>query len=84
MTSYQTVPHLALSEIVTDLDRVLGTLQAVANEMDTRYRRFQAMGVRNIQGFNEKQTTNKLPYWVVVIDELADLMMTAPDQVQRL
>ncbi len=84
MTAYQTVPHLAFSEIVTDLDRVLGTLQAVANEMDTRYRRFQAMGVRNIQGFNEKQTTNKLPYWVVVIDELADLMMTAPDQVQRL
>ena len=84
MTAYQTVPHLAFSEIVTDLDRVLGTLQAVANEMDTRYRRFQAMGVRNIQGFNEKKPDNKLPYWVVVIDELADLMMTAPDQVQRL
>jgi len=84
MTTYQAIPHLAFSEIVRDLDRVLGTLQAVANEMDTRYRRFQAMGVRNIQGFNEKQTGNKLPYWVVVIDELADLMMTAPDQVQRL
>jgi len=84
MTAYQAIPHLAFSEIVRDLDRVLGTLQAVANEMDTRYRRFQAMGVRNIQGFNEKQTANKLPYWVVVIDELADLMMTAPDQVQRL
>ncbi len=84
MTAYQTVPHLAFSEIVTDLDRVLGTLQAVANEMDARYRRFQAMGVRNIQGYNEKKSDEKLPYWVVVIDELADLMMTAPDQVQRL
>ena len=84
MTAYQTVPHLAFSEIVTDLDRVLGTLQAVANEMDARYRRFQAMGVRNIQGYNDKKTDAKLPYWVVVIDELADLMMTAPDQVQRL
>ena len=84
MTAYQTVPHLAFSEIVTDLDRVLGTLQAVANEMDARYRRFQAMGVRNIQGYNEKKPDAKLPYWVVVIDELADLMMTAPDQVQRL
>ena len=84
MTAYQTVPHLAFSEIVTDLDRVLGTLQAVANEMDARYRRFQAMGVRNIQGYNEKKPDDQLPYWVVVIDELADLMMTAPDQVQRL
>ena len=84
MTAYASVPHLAFSEIITDLDRVLGTLQAVANEMDARYRKFQALGVRNIQGYNEKTTGDPLPYWVVVIDELADLMMTAPDQVQRL
>ena len=84
MTAYASVPHLAFSEIITDLDRVLGTLQAVANEMDARYRKFQALGVRNIEGYNEKTTGDPLPYWVVVIDELADLMMTAPDQVQRL
>ena len=83
LTSFGQIPHLAFSEIVVEMDRVVGTLQAVINEMDTRYRRFAQEGVRNIERFNEKNPTRRLPYWVVVIDELADLMMAVPYQVEH-
>jgi S-DNA-T family DNA segregation ATPase FtsK/SpoIIIE len=83
LTSFGEIPHLAFSEIVVEMDRVVGTLQAVINEMDTRYRRFAQEGVRNIERFNEKNPTRRLPYWVVVIDELADLMMAVPYQVEH-
>ena len=83
LTSFGKIPHLAFSEIVVEMDRVVGTLQAVINEMDTRYRRFAQESVRNIERFNEKNPTRRLPYWVVVIDELADLMMAVPYQVEH-
>ena len=83
LTSFGQIPHLAFSEIVVEMDRVVGTLQAVINEMDTRYRRFAQEGVRNIERFNEKNPGRRLPYWVVVIDELADLMMAVPYQVEH-
>jgi S-DNA-T family DNA segregation ATPase FtsK/SpoIIIE len=52
--------------------------------MDSRYRRFASIGVRNIEGYNKSpQASHPLPYWVVVIDELADLMMAAPFEVER-
>ncbi len=82
MTPYTPIPHLAFSEIVVEMDRVVGTLQAVINEMETRYRRFAQVGVRNIERYNEKEA-RKLPYWVVIIDELADLMLAAPYQVEH-
>ena len=66
------------------MDEVVGTLQAVIHEMDSRYRRFAEMGVRNIEGYNKSpRASHKLPYWVVIIDELADLMMAAPYEVER-
>ncbi|MGE3961558.1 MAG: DNA translocase FtsK [Dehalococcoidia bacterium] len=82
MTGYAPIPHLAYSEIIVDMDRVVGTLQAVINEMETRYRRFAQVGVRNIERYNEKEA-RPLPYWVVIIDELADLMLAAPYQVEH-
>jgi len=82
MTGYAPIPHLAYSEIIVDMDRVVGTLQAVINEMETRYRKFAQVGVRNIERFNEKEA-RPLPYWVVIIDELADLMLAAPYQVEH-
>ncbi|MCK9485108.1 MAG: DNA translocase FtsK [Dehalococcoidia bacterium] len=82
LTGFAPIPHLAYSEIIVDMDRVVGTLQAVINEMETRYRRFAQVGVRNIQRYNEKEP-RKLPYWVVIIDELADLMLAAPYQVEH-
>ena len=83
LTAFAKIPHLAFSEIVVDLERVVGTLQAVINEMDSRYRRFAQAGVRDIRGYNERESGPQVPYWVVVIDELADLMIAAPYQVER-
>ncbi len=83
LTAFGAIPHLAFSEIVVEMDRVVGTLQAVINEMENRYRRFAQAGVRNIERFNEKFPGHELPYWVVVIDELADLMLAAPYQVEN-
>ena len=78
------IPHLAFSKIIIEIEEVVGTLQAIIHEMDSRYRRFASIGVRNIEAFNKSpRATHKIPYWVIVIDELADLMMAAPFQVER-
>ncbi len=84
LSQFATIPHLAFSSIIVDVDKVPGTLQAIIHEMDTRYRRFAALAVRNIEGYNRSpKVAQKLPYWVVIIDELADLMMAAPYEVER-
>ncbi len=85
LTGYNGIPHL-LTPVIVDLDKVVGTLQWVSREMDTRYRRFAEAGARNIAEFNrqaDKDGEEKLPYIVVVIDELADLMLMAPDETER-
>jgi S-DNA-T family DNA segregation ATPase FtsK/SpoIIIE len=84
LANFAEIPHLAFSKIITDTEEVVGTLQAIIHEMDSRYRRFASIGVRNIEGYNKSpQASHPLPYWVVVIDELADLMMAAPYEVER-
>ena len=86
LTPYANIPHLAFSNIIVDMDRVVGTLQAIINEMESRYRRFAAAGVRDLRRYNEVASKSggvKLPYWVVVVDELADLMLVAPYQVEN-
>ncbi|MEZ4554619.1 MAG: DNA translocase FtsK [Dehalococcoidia bacterium] len=83
LTTFESIPHLAFSNIVVDMDKVVGTLQAVIHEMESRYRRFAQAGVRNIKRYNEVVEGKGLPYWVVIIDELADLMMAAPYQVEQ-
>jgi S-DNA-T family DNA segregation ATPase FtsK/SpoIIIE len=84
LTPFSDIPHLAFSSIITDVDQVVGTLQAVIHEMESRYRRFSALGVRNIETYNRHASgPSPLPYWVVIIDELADLMMAAPYEVER-
>lgn len=82
---YSRLPHLAFSEVIVDMDKVVGTLQAVVAEMDARYRKFGELGVRNIEAYNRHpRVLKKLPYWVLIIDELADLMMVAPFEVEKL
>ena len=84
LSAFAPIPHLAFSNIVVEMDKVVGTLQAVIHEMESRYRKFASIAVRNIDGYNRSpRTTDKMPYWVVVIDELADLMMAAPFEVER-
>ena len=84
LAAFAPIPHLVFSRIVVEVDDVVATLQAVIHEMETRYRRFAAVGVRNIDGYNRSpRVPHKLPCWVVIIDELADLMISAPYHVER-
>ena len=84
LASFAPIPHLAFSKIITDTEEVVGTLQAIIHEMDSRYRRFASIGVRNLEAYNKSpRAPHKLPHWVVIIDELADLMMAAPYEVER-
>ncbi len=85
LVNYNGIPHL-LAPVVTELEKVVGVLSWAVREMDRRYKTFAKEGVRNIIGYNEKmgkQGKDLLPYIVIVIDELADLMMMAPDEVER-
>ncbi len=85
LTGYNGIPHL-LAPVVVDLERVVTVLQWVTREMDMRYRKLAEAGCRNIQEYNHKIVSRgeqKLPYLVVIIDELADLMMLAPDETER-
>lgn len=85
LTYYNGIPHL-LAPVVVELDRVVSALQWVSREMDSRYQHFSDAGTRNIADYNQlmKHLLKKpLPYLVVVIDELADLMIMAPDETER-
>ena len=81
LTGYNGIPHL-LTPVIVETDKVIGTLKWMSREMDSRYKKFSEVGARNIDDFNSCQP-NKLPYIVVVIDELADLMMMAPEETER-
>jgi S-DNA-T family DNA segregation ATPase FtsK/SpoIIIE len=85
LTNYNGVPHL-LAPVVVEIERVVGALQWMTREMDNRYHKFAEIGARNIADYNGRlasQGGKKLPYLLVVIDELADLMMIAPDETER-
>jgi S-DNA-T family DNA segregation ATPase FtsK/SpoIIIE len=85
LTNYNGIPHL-LAPVVVEMERVIGALQWMTREMDKRYHEFAQAGARNIQDYNARmkaQGGRKLPYLVIVIDELADLMMLAPDETER-
>jgi len=85
LTGYNGIPHL-LSPVVVEIDRVIGALQWMTREMDKRYHQFAQVGSRNITDYNAKmklQGQKKLPFLVIVIDELADLMMIAPGETEQ-
>ena len=85
LTGYNGIPHLA-APVVVDMDRVVGTLQWALREMDDRYKMFASTGARNIVDYNKtakKRKKPKLPYVVIIVDELADLMMMAPDETEK-
>ena len=85
LTNYDGIPHL-LAPVVVELERVVGALQWVTKEMDQRYEKFADQGARNLSDYNaqaKKEGERPLPYLVVVIDELADLMMLAPTETER-
>ncbi len=83
LTNYGEIPHLAFSHVVTEPDEVVSVLGVVVGEMDRRYRRLEQFKARNIVAYNALPHVEKaLPYWVVVLDELADMMLAAPAEVE--
>lgn len=85
LTGYNGIPHL-LAPVVVDTERVTGALQWVLREMDMRYQKLAQAGSRNVAEYNGRVDgvdEKKLPRLVVFIDELADLMMLAPDETER-
>ena len=82
LTLFEGLPHL-MYPVVKDVKEAPGVLRAVWREMDRRYDKFSEKGVRNIEGWNSKvDPVEKMPFIVVVIDELADLMIQAANEVE--
>ena len=86
LPGYNGIPHL-YGKVITDVEHVMGALTWLLLQMDDRYQLFRDAGVRNIESYNlavrKRKDVQPLPYIVLVIDELADLMMTAADDVER-
>jgi len=94
LPGYNGIPHL-LGKVITEMDQVMGALTWLLLQMDDRYRLFQQVAVRNIEAYNalaqapskgknsEKNELTPLPYIVLIIDELADLMMTSAEDIER-
>jgi hypothetical protein len=83
LSVYNGIPHLK-NPVITDPRMAAGALFEMTKEMDQRYERFAKAGVRKIEEWNAKYPDDKLPYVVIVIDELADLMLVAPGKVETL
>ncbi len=80
-TAYNGIPHL-LTPVIVEVEKILSSLKWAMGEMDRRYKLFAERAVRNIEGYNELSGFQALPYIVIVVDELADLMMFAPVEVE--
>ena len=81
LTPYNGIPHL-MAPVVVETDTVVGYLKGLIREMFDRYRQMEEVGVRNIEAYN-KRMPDHMPYLCVVIDELADLMMTASFDIEQ-
>lgn len=81
LTGYNGIPHL-LTPVIVEPDKILSALKWALAEMDRRYKLFAEVGVRNIDGYNELSGFQAVPYIVIFIDELADLMAYAPVEVE--
>ncbi len=84
LTPYNSIPHLA-TPVIVDTSKALSALRWLSQEMDQRYQKLATAAARNIEAYNKnKEGEEKLPYMILVIDELADLMMTGFDEVEHI
>ncbi len=83
LAQYKGIPHL-LTEVITEADKAVNALKWTVGTMESRYAEFASRGVRNIGGYNEALRAGepRMPYIVIVIDELADLMMVSAYEVE--
>ena len=82
LTGYNGIPHL-LTPVIVDPEKVVNALGWATTEMEKRYKLFQEVGVRNITAYNELSGFQAMPYIVIIIDELADIMLIAPNEVEE-
>jgi len=90
LSGYEDIPHL-LHPVVTDPKKAAAALKWAVKEMETRYKLLSDIGVRDIDSYNQKiesnkdydATTDSLPFIVIIIDELADLMFVAPNEIKE-
>lgn len=82
LTSYNDIPHL-LTPVIVEPEKVISALRWTMSEMDRRYKLFSQAGVRNIDGYNQMSGFQALPYIVFVVDELADVMLVSPVEVEE-
>lgn len=80
-TQYGKVPHL-LSPVIVEPEKVVHALNWATKEMDERYKKFAEAGARNIESYNEMAGFQAMPYIVIIIDELADIILFAPAEVE--
>jgi S-DNA-T family DNA segregation ATPase FtsK/SpoIIIE len=84
LVSFNNVPHL-LVPVIVDVEKAVATLKWLAREMDHRYDRLAETGARDIESYNKNPRIDRpMSYLLLVVDELAELMMTAPDEVERI
>lgn len=81
LTGYDGIPHL-LTPVIVEPEKVISALRWILSEMDRRYKLFAQAGARNIDGYNEMSGFQALPYIVLVIDELSDIMLFSPVEVE--
>lgn len=81
LTGYNGIPHL-LTPVIIEPSKVISALRWILTEMDRRYKLFSQAGARNIDGYNEMTGFQALPYIILVIDELADIMLFSPVEVE--
>lgn len=81
LTGYNGIPHL-LSPVIVEPEKVVSALRWIMSEMDRRYKIFAEAGARNIDSYNEMSGFQSLPYIVLFIDELADIMLFSPVEVE--
>ena len=82
LSVYNGIPHL-MAPVVTDMKKAAAVLRWAVREMEARYKAFAASGKRDIKSYNEAHPKSAMPLIVLIIDELADLMMTAPDDIEE-
>jgi DNA segregation ATPase FtsK/SpoIIIE-like protein len=86
LTRFNGLPHL-LGPVETDIERIIGVLRWATREMDRRYKLLEVEACRNIEAYNralgKRRQSEHLPYIVILIDEIGDLMLSRPDEVER-
>ena len=84
LSGYEEIPHL-LHPVVTNPKKASAALKWAVKEMETRYKLLSDVGVRDIDSYNKKidSATDTLPFIVIIIDELADLMFVAPNEIKE-